>query len=302
MAQHPASVTKPNSAAPESSPGSASASPVKHGFFGMGSQESSRSLRAYSVRPDDKLERRPAGRGPLPESIIGTDDRKRILDTDLAPWRMICALSIKGANGTAIGTGWFVGPRTLLTAGHCVFARELGGDGWAQSITIIPGRNGPEDQPYGAVTATNFSIHKNWGEGHHQDFDIGCIHLTEPLGEKTGWFGFASFKPEDLKEKLVNVSGYPADKGFGREQYFHADRVHNVTARRVFYEVDTFGGQSGSPVWIQADSSSAPVAVAVHAYGVSTSDSPMNSAPRIDDEIFELINHWIEQDKKVPVA
>ena len=74
------------------------------------------------------------------ESILGdTDRRKQILETELTPWRMICALEIESQSGAAfVGTGWFAGPRTVITAGHCVFDPvELGG--WAKKITVVPG-------------------------------------------------------------------------------------------------------------------------------------------------------------------
>ena len=76
------------------------------------------------------------------ETVIGRDERVRILDTELPPWRMICALRMRGPSGAgAIGTGWFIGPRTVLTPGHCVFSRMFFG-GWASTIEVIPGLNG----------------------------------------------------------------------------------------------------------------------------------------------------------------
>ena len=39
------------------------------------------------------------------ESIIGLDERTRIVETEDAPWRMICALEIDGPFGAFIGTG-----------------------------------------------------------------------------------------------------------------------------------------------------------------------------------------------------
>src|SRR5690242_4725402 len=53
------------------------------------------------------------------ESVIGTDQRQRVPDATSEPWRKICCLTITGGNGAvARGTAWFVGPKTLLTAGH----------------------------------------------------------------------------------------------------------------------------------------------------------------------------------------
>ncbi len=60
------------------------------------------------------------------ESIVGADDRQRVLDTDLTPWRMICALRMRSPTGAvATGTGWLAGPRPILPAGPPVFPRGL---------------------------------------------------------------------------------------------------------------------------------------------------------------------------------
>ena len=244
-----------------------------------------------------------AGRSVL-ESIIGpTDDRVRILDTDFAPWRMVCALRMRGATGAgAMGTGWLVGPKTILTAGHCVFSNHFFG-GWAATIEVSPGRNGSEF-PFGTVASTKFSSIDRWVNNEDPDFDIGCIHLSEPLGERVGWFAVAALPPDELEGYLVNVSGYPGDRGMGTEQYHHKNRVLRVTERRVFYDVDTFGGQSGAPVWIYEADDSPPVAIGIHAYGVGGAPSGLeaNSAPRIIPEVLEQIRNWVEADGGWPSA
>lgn len=240
------------------------------------------------------------------ETVLGRDDRMRILDTDLAPWRMICALRMRGPDGTgAIGTGWFIGPRTLLTAGHCVFSTQFFG-GWASSIEVIPGLNGTGDgsrnRPFGSVMSTKFSSVDRWTEKEDADFDIGCIHLDQPLGDEVGWFTLAAFPTEELESFLVNVAGYPADRGRGFEQYHHRNRVVRITDRRLFYEVDTYGGQSGGPVWIHETETGPPIAVGIHAYGVGGTPATLgitaNSAPRIIPEVLEKVREWLAQDSQ----
>src|SRR5258708_15868341 len=64
------------------------------------------------------------GEPRLLEAVIGIDDRVKVAQSLLAtnPWRQICALRIKSqTNRMFVGTGWFIGPKTLATAGHCVF-------------------------------------------------------------------------------------------------------------------------------------------------------------------------------------
>lgn len=242
---------------------------------------------------------------PIMETVIGVDERERITDTDQFPWRMICALRMRGPQGTgAIGTGWFIGPRTVITAGHCVFSQTFFG-GWAASVEVIPGlnrrQNGTLIKPFGSATTTRMSVLKQWADGDDKepDFDVGCIHLDEPLGDLTGWFGFAALTPDELQGFLVNISGYPSDRGGGDEQHFSRNRILHVGERRVFYDVDTSGGQSGAPVWIQEDDDP-PVAVAVHAYGIGATPTSLglkaNSAPGIRQELFDIFEGWLAQD------
>jgi V8-like Glu-specific endopeptidase len=270
---------------------------VTPGRPGSGAREVSRSLKFLAAKGKTGPLRERAVRGAL-ESIIGpTDDRVRVLDTELAPWRMVCALRVRGQTGAgAIGTGWFVGPKTLLTAGHCVHSTQFFG-GWASSIEVSPGRNGGEF-PFRTVRSTRFSSVNRWVEAADPDFDIGCIHLDDPLGDEVGWFSVGALSPEELEGFLVNVSGYPGDRGGGTEQYHHRNRILRVTERRLFYDVDTFGGQSGAPVWIHETDTAPPLAIGIHAYGVGGSADGLeaNSAPRIIPGVLDQIRTWVEAD------
>lgn len=269
------------------------------GSAGSASGEASRSVRHLAANGKSEQPPRPARRPTALESVIGADDRVRILDTDLAPWRMICALRLTGGNGGgAIGTGWLVGPRTVVTAGHCVYSTTFFG-GWASRIEVLPGRNGA-DIPFGSAKSRRFSSVDLWVEQENPDFDIGCIHLDQPLGETVGWFAVGALPAEELPGYLVNISGYPGDRGGGAEQYFHKNRILRVTERRIFYDIDTFGGQSGAPVWIHEDEGSPPLAVGIHAYGVGGTPANFgieaNSAPRIIPEVLDQIEAWIDKD------
>jgi len=276
---------------------------VTPGAAGSGAPEPSKSLKFLAAKGKAGPLRAHAVRGAI-ETIIGpTDDRVRVLDTELAPWRMLCALRMRGQSGAgAIGTGWFVGPRTLLTAGHCVYSTQFFG-GWASSIEISPGRNGAEF-PFRTVRSTRFSSVNRWVEAQDPDFDIGCIHLDDPLGDEVGWFGVGALAPEELEGFLVNVSGYPGDRGGGTEQYHHKNRILRVTERRLFYDVDTFGGQSGAPVWIHETDTAPPLAVGIHAYGVGGAVGGLeaNSAPRVIPEVLDQIRTWVEADGGWPQA
>lgn len=277
---------------------------VTRGGQGTPATESSRALQHLVVKGRRATPLRRPGGGAL-ESIIDIDDRVRILETDLPPWRMICALRLRGPFGSgAIGTGWMIGPKTVLTAGHCVYSTQFFG-GWATEIEISAGRNG-DVFPFDTVKSRRFSSVNLWVEQEDPDFDIGCIHLDDPLGERVGWFSVAALGATELEDFLVNVAGYPGDRGGGTELYHHRNRVLSVTERRIFYDVDTFGGQSGAPVWIHEQDDAPPLAIGIHAYGVGANPPGMslraNSAPRIIPEVLDQIEAWVNEDGGWPTT
>jgi V8-like Glu-specific endopeptidase len=238
----------------------------------------------------------PRGPGIRFETVLGADERTRIIDTEDAPWRMICALAIDGPWGSFIGTGWLAGPRTIVTAGHCVYdTKQMGG--WANKIVISPGRDGNE-LPFDTVESTKFSTTNIWKSKEDPDFDVAAIHLSRSLGDELGWFQVASLTDDQLRNYMVNVSGYPGDRGHGTEQWWAKNRIREATPRRIFYEVDTFGGQSGGPVYIYESVDKPPVVLGIHAYGIgaSLSGTSLNSAPRIIPEVVTQIQAWIDQD------
>ena len=181
------------------------------------------------------------------ETVCGSDERVQITGTTVVPWRWICQLIITFNNGArARGTGWFIGPHTVMTAGHCVHGASTGG--WAREIEVIPGMNGAL-RPFGSQIGRSFRSVTGWTNGANPEYDYGAIILpNNDLGNKTGWFGFAALNDGSLNGLLINISGYAGDKPFGT-QWFMAGNITSVQARRLRYMVDTFGGQSGSPAW-----------------------------------------------------
>lgn len=222
----------------------------------------------------------------LPESVCGEDNRVHMTSVSRIPWRMICQMIVTMFDDRKSRcTGWFISPRTIMTAGHCVFSHSKGG-GWAKSIEIIPGMNG-RSRPFGSATGTSFKSVKGWtGKKGKPEYDYGCIILpkTSPLGKKTGWFGFANLSNSTLENLLANNSGYPGDKTFGT-QWFNAGRVGDVDNRQFEYMLDTAGGQSGSPTW--RTSNGKRHAIGIHAYGGCP-----NKSTRINNAVFKNMKSW----------
>ena len=222
--------------------------------------------------------------GEAPESVCGRDDRVQITNTTRIPWRFVCQLIITLKDGRQSRcTGWFISPRTVMTAGHCVYSHSA--DGWAKKIEVIPGMSGAS-RPFGSAVGTKFYSVKGWTKKRKHTHDYGCIILpkSKPLGRRTGWFGFANLPKSKLKNLLVNNSGYAGDKAFGT-QWYNAGRVSKVTSRKLFYMLDTYGGHSGSPMWRLRNGKRH--ALGVHAYGGCP-----NSSTRINKPVFKNMKSW----------
>lgn len=246
-------------------------------------------------------------------SVVGTDGRIRETKTELTPWRMICSLRIRTLSGARfIGTGWFVGPSTVLTAGHCIKTRGE----TAAEIEIIPGRDG-DVYPFGVIKVGQgrMDVHRRWADSFDQNRDVGVLHLPGKPGLETGWFATAAATDETLEGLLVNVAGYPGTlfpntddehHAGGRELWWHRDALGHLEQERIYYVTDTTGGQSGGPVWSYTDQGGAPIAVGIHAYGtpggISRGADARNSSPRIDEPLAELIAGWIDKSNQLADA
>jgi V8-like Glu-specific endopeptidase len=223
------------------------------------------------------------------EVVIGQDDRIQISATNAYPWRAIASLIISPSNGpTMIGTGWMVSPRLLLTAGHCVYLHDEGG--WPNQIEVIPGRNG-SDRPFGSCTATDFRSVQGWVRDRDSEYDYGAILLPEDcrFGDTVGWFGYQTRSDEALEGVRVNIAGYPGDKPSGT-QWWHSNALTDVSERVLEYEIDTFGGQSGAPVWVFIQDRGR-FGVGIHVNGALAG----NSATRITAEVAANIGAWTSE-------
>ena len=229
------------------------------------------------------------------EVVIGPDDRLRVTDglTQNYPWRCICALRIVAGDNTPwIGTGWLVGPRTVITAGHCVYMHPRGG--WVRSIKVVPGRDGAE-QPSGECVATDFRSVRGWTRDRLRTHDYGAIILPEEcrFGDDLGHFGYGAQEDGVLRRTTVNLSGYPGDKmPPGTQQWFHAREIQRLTPRTIVYQIDTAGGQSGAPVWWLMEDGRR-IAVGIHTNG----DIAGNSATRITADVAANIEAWADPDE-----
>ena len=226
-----------------------------------------------------------------PETLCLPDERQQITTTDQAPWNGICLLVITLPDGRkAVGTGWFVSPQLVVTAGHCVHQGD-GGD-FFSSVEVIPGANGLV-RPFGSkeVASSKLRASDPWiADGRVAD-DYGAILLPEPFvngdGEGPSLFKISVATDLQLQQAMLALSGYPADKPTGT-QWSASGTPSQVQANRIRYMIDTFGGHSGSPVNLLLGSNSR--VVGIHNYGGCP-----NKCTRITAAVMNDINQWLNE-------
>jgi glutamyl endopeptidase len=165
---------------------------------------------------------------------------------------------------------------------------DLGG--WASRIDIIPGRNGA-DSPYGTASVETSGLRSTtgWTRDQNSDYDYAALLLPADaaLGNTVGWFGYDALGDDALRGQDINISGYPGDKDNGATQWWMANRITAVNAQTFDYQIDTFGGQSGAPVFMVFEDRGR-IGVGVHTHGSQAG----NSATRFTSEVLSNLNAW----------
>lgn len=215
-------------------------------------------------------------------SIIGSDDRIKVETTTTFPFNAICYILITFPDGnTYKGSAWMYYSDIAITAGHCVYDSNHGG--WAKSIKIFPGANG-SNSPYGDTIINRMHTSTKWTENSNEKYDYAVLVLNSSLGNKTGYFG-THYTFWSLKGKNVTITGYPGE--YYREQYSISGSIKKCNSHKLYYDMDTTGGQSGCPVyWYTSDHGYQ--AIGIHAYGSSS----LNSATRITSSMFDFFESF----------
>ncbi|MDE6656612.1 MAG: trypsin-like serine protease, partial [Anaeroplasmataceae bacterium] len=210
----------------------------------------------------------------MPTTVLGDDDRTRVTDSKSWPYLPTCLLDVvykqvynnedkSYYNLHYFCSGFMEGPNLLVTAGHCIFGDITTGKyddnkdnrKFPDEVKVYAGANSIDDvslgEKYPYYAKVSFiNIQKAYYENDTFDYDWAALELDRDLGNRTGYYG----RIRDWYSASAEVYsyGYPTDKTLATmwESY---GKLLEKTTYTYRYDFDSFGGQSGSPVFMTDD-------------------------------------------------
>lgn len=254
----------------------------------------------------------------IPEIIPPKDSRRKVKvrQLDDPPFRYICSL-VRKNNGSPLGTGTLIGPRTVLTAGHVISGES------STNVKVIPARHGNDKPLFGTAVSISLKLPDDFVEVTGTDY--GIVILDNDIGKRAGYWGVEHKRwPWDsrgtsiLPDRLpflpggfkVNLAGFPRDLPKDKPHTAPCEsrsskarfmyRVFDTTVKYfkkktppglLEYKNDTCRGMSGSPIWIKRSRwTGGRVMVGIHIRAnVAATPGLANAGVLIDDKVREFI-------------
>jgi hypothetical protein len=216
--------------------------------------------------------------------------------------------NILGNNNESRGTGFLIGPHTVLTSGHCVFERSLGS--FENVATFSPATcmraSGAVSSQLGVRTSSRLDVLLKYmlpGTTFPYKYDLGAMNFVCPFDQFDTFMpvvynydpafarlgGYPGFTPDDPQAQIPDPSRNQAPwRSFGETDY--------EGGRVVKFKAKGSKGQSGSPVMAFGfDGSEQTVqAFAVHSTGFwNAVECDRSGGPKFTDKTRDQMEAWM---------
>lgn len=204
-------------------------------------------------------------------------------------------------NGSAFhGSGIMINENSIITNAHNVYGKD--------SINIYPGYSKNDYSPFGKIEV-KCELNKNifYAKEYEVDslnrfYDFAVIkfknkEVFKKVFKNSNNRKFQIELVESLDSKTINISGYPYFRWFeiwkpkkARVHYHNSTKKYKISEEILLnYKLNTRGGSSGSPLWIENDGKL--IVIGIHKSGKGFS----NQGIFYDFERVKLLKEWLEK-------
>jgi len=214
----------------------------------------------------------------------GADERWEIEYATWTPVKQTGLLTFSG--GRCSGT--LVGPKTVLTAGHCVHSGKRGN--WYNKFVFYPGRTSTSTSPYKSYTYSTMMTFEGWILNSDFDWDIALVELSS-VPSPDIQYNYLGYDNNINTNYYFHGKGYPGNKPYG-SMWSTEDYISQTTTNQLRTDdTDSYYGYSGSPFYCY-DENNVPIIYAAHS-GAGFDTKYYHRHTRITSTKFATFCTWI---------
>lgn len=211
-------------------------------------------------------------------------------DTTIFPFSAICQLFLSDAAGNQYyGTGFYIGNDKILSCGHNFNEPSTGYNCTSVSVQPghVPGRT-PTVFPERTFSVNGRDlVHPNWRSGEQVGYDLSVLHVPGLPAPNGRYFALPNVCPVPQDYFVVGygkVDGSPYDS---QPMRCDGGPVISEDPDLINYAINTKGGNSGSPVFIN---NSSGLVIGVHTGPSILNPSRSNRGVYIGPDKLDWIN------------
>lgn len=220
--------------------------------------------------------------------VIGDDGRRHIQNTSFMPYRALTYIQFENLFSGWSCSGGVIGEDLVVTNAHCVDRSIL-------RATVPPGMNNSEFA-FGFYRVTHIVFPEEYRGVDGNEFDYAILKVAPDddgnhIGTRAGILSWSEAGTVS-EDAILKTYGYPGDKmdESGISLWGMVGRSDSyIHPSLLFYDMDTYFGQSGSPVLNLSDTM-----IAVHNAGYKftegSSERLINGGPKIRRDFTNLFN------------